>query len=140
LIIDFAFGSKFSDKIEWDEERVKRLIQKIVKIEKKELGVIIYKFVSEKEIKDTNEKFLNHDYITDIIAFDNSFMDQLNGEILICLTKVEENSKIYSGGNEQNELLRVIIHGILHLCGYKDKSTDEQNEMRRKENIYLEMY
>jgi probable rRNA maturation factor len=140
LIIDFAFGSKFSDKIEWDEERVKRLIQKIVKVEKKELGIIIYKFVSEKEIKDTNEKFLNHDYITDIITFDNSFMDQLNGEILICLTKVEENSKIFSGGNEQNELLRVIIHGILHLCGYKDKSTDEQNEMRRKENIYLEMY
>jgi rRNA maturation RNase YbeY len=83
-----------------------------------------------------NNAFLNHDTYTDIITFDECVGDVVAGSILISLDRVEENAKQF-GKTFENELLRVVVHGTLHLCGYKDKSDDEAQLMRRKENESL---
>ncbi len=98
---------------------------------------IIVNFVGNKAIKKINKDYLNHNYFTDIITFpynDNS--KQIEGELFISLDTVKENGEIYSSGFKQ-ELKRVIIHGCLHLAGFKDASKKDKELIRKKENFYL---
>ena len=83
-----------------------------------------------------NVDFLNHDTLTDIISFDYSVGKELHGDIYISVDRVKENALEFNVSFE-DELARVIIHGILHYCGYKDKSDDDEKLMRSKENYYL---
>jgi rRNA maturation RNase YbeY len=93
-------------------------------------------FCSDEYLLELNNKFLSHDYFTDIITFDNCSGNIISGDLFISIDRVRENSKIYSSGFEE-ELHRVIIHGILHLLGYKDKTKAQSNLMREKEGTYL---
>jgi len=99
-------------------------------------GEITYIFCDDKYLNKINLEFLNHDTLTDIISFDNRIGKQINGEIYISVERVRENAKIYKT-NFKDELHRVMIHGILHFCGYNDKSDAETKSMRNKEEEVL---
>ena len=121
----------------------KRKIQKVLAIlsekEGKELGEISYIFCSDNYLLKINKKYLNADYFTDVITFDYCVGNKISGDIYISIERVKENSKIFSQ-SFFNETLRVILHGALHLCGYKDKKPKEEKIMREKENFYLNKY
>jgi rRNA maturation RNase YbeY len=102
-------------------------------------GTVHYVFCSDAYLRKMNERFLSHDYSTDILTFDLSEGNELQAEIYISLKRVKENSRMYNS-SAQHELLRVMFHGILHLCGYSDKSSPEMAEMRQKEDFYLSRY
>ena len=119
---------------------LKRFIDRMFRKEGKVLGSLNIIFVSDKELLDINRRFLQHDYFTDIITFNTSDTDEaMSGELYISVDRVRDNAlklKIpYS-----TELRRVIFHGILHLCGYKDKTASQTQTIRAKENQYLEMF
>lgn len=99
----------------------------------KTIGEIAYVFCDDAKILEVNRQYLDHDYYTDIITFDYCEDDKLSGDIFISLDTVKSNSATY-GTDYYDELTRVIIHGILHLCGYKDKSDDESRAMRALED------
>jgi len=102
----------------------------------KKMGDIAYIFCSDKKILEINIQYLNHDYYTDIITFDYSEGDIISGDLFISLDTIRSNAKKF-GTDYTEELHRVIIHGILHLCGLKDKSTKDAKVMREKENEAL---
>ena len=94
---------------------------------------IQYNYVSSDEIQSLNNEFLNHDYITDVIAFDYSEGNKISAEVFICQKQVQKNAKEFSQSIE-NETLRVLCHALFHLCGYNDKTDKEQAVMRAKED------
>jgi rRNA maturation RNase YbeY len=99
-----------------------------------------YVFVSDEALLVINRKYLNHDTYTDIITFDNSENNnQIEGDIFISIERIKENSVIFNN-NFETELLRVMAHGVLHLCGYGDKKEKEVKIMREKENFYIQSY
>jgi rRNA maturation RNase YbeY len=104
--------------------------------ENKELGEINYIFCEDNYLLKKNQEYLNHNTLTDIITFDYSEGNKLSADIFISVERVKENAVIFAVSFEQ-ELKRVIIHGILHLMGYKDKSEEESKIMRSKEDFYL---
>ena len=104
----------------------------------KKTGEIGYLFVGDEKILEVNREYLGHDYYTDIITFDYSEGDTINGDIVISLETVATNA-IAQGTDSDEELLRVIIHGILHLCGINDKGPGEREIMEAAENKALAM-
>ena len=104
--------------------------------ENKTIGEINYIFCEDDYLLKKNQEYLNHDTLTDIITFDYSEENKLSADIFISIERVKENALIFAVPFEK-ELKRVIIHGILHLIGYKDKSEEETKTMRSKENFYL---
>lgn len=104
--------------------------------ENRSTGDIVIALCSDSYILETNKEFLQHDYFTDIITFDYSEGEKLSGDLLISVDTVRSNATKYKVDFE-NELLRVVIHGVMHLCGYKDKSAEQAKIMRQKEDYYL---
>ena len=100
-------------------------------------GEINYVFCSDDYLHKINIEFLNHDTLTDIISFDYSVGKELHGDIYVSVDRVKENASDFNV-EFRDELARVIIHGVLHYCGYKDKSDKDAKLMRRKEDYYLE--
>jgi rRNA maturation RNase YbeY len=111
-------------------------IEETIYTEKKTLGEITYIFCDDEYLLKKNQEYLQHDTLTDIITFDYSEENTLSADIFISVERVKENAVIFAVSFEQ-ELKRVIIHGILHLMGYKDKSEEESKIMRSKEDFYL---
>jgi len=111
-------------------------IKQITESEKKKLGQISYVFLSDEELLKINIEHLNHNTYTDIITFDYTEDGKIASDIFISVERVRENAEKFNTGFE-NELHRVMIHGILHLCGYKDKSKEQSELMRKKENSAL---
>lgn len=105
-------------------------------IEKKTMGDITLVFCSDEFLLHVNKEYLNHDYYTDIITFDYSEGHIVSGDLFISMDRVQENAFDF-GVSFQDELHRVCVHGLLHLCGYKDKSEKEESIMRQKENEML---
>lgn len=133
----FNNGQNFSLR---NRQSLKRFISKLFKKEGIPLFEIKYIFCSDKELLAINNEFLGHDFLTDIITFDLSNKNsRVFGEIYISIDRVKENAKLFNT-SFKNELHRMIFHGALHLCGYKDKGKKGKIEMRRKEDVYLEMY
>ena len=99
-------------------------------------GDINYIFCDDNYLLDLNQEYLDHDTLTDIISFDYSVGKELHGDIFISIDRVLENAGKFSV-NDADEIDRVMIHGILHYCGYKDKTEDEKRIMRAKEDFYL---
>lgn len=132
----FFEHSKFSLQ---KRTELKVFIESLFKKEKKNLSSINYIFCSDKKLLEINQQFLNHDYYTDIITFDLSESDSTQAEIYISVDRVKDNAKTI-GTSFKSELHRVIFHGALHLCGYKDKSKAEALEMRGMEGYYLNKY
>lgn len=115
-------------------------IKDVIKGEKHKLEEINYIFCSDTYLLEINQQYLNHDTYTDIITFDNSDEPQtINGDIFISIPRVEENANKFDVQFE-DELHRVLIHGVLHLLGYKDKTPSEKTLMREKENTYLNLW
>lgn len=100
---------------------------------------LTYVFVSDDELYDMNVKYLNHNTLTDIITFNYADNHIVSGDIFISIDRVADNAKEYKVSFE-NELYRVMVHGLLHLLGYNDKSADEQDLMTKKENEKLKMF
>ena len=134
MSIEFYY-SKVEYKIV-DEGRIREWIEKVIGKENKVLGEIDYNIVSDQEILEINQNHLNHDYFTDIITFDTSFVNIINGDIFVSFETVQSNSKRFSS-EFLTEFYRVIIHGIMHLCGYKDASETEKLVMRALEEKYI---
>lgn len=104
----------------------------------KKVGDITYIFCSDDKILDVNNQYLKHDYYTDIITFDYSEADKISGDLFISLDTVKSNSEQFATDYNE-ELHRIIIHGILHLCGINDKSDEEQAQMTDCENKALQL-
>ena len=116
-----------------------RWIKSVIEHFHKKTGDIAFIFCSDKEILRINQTYLNHDYYTDIITFDYSEGDTLSSDLFISLETVKTNSEKFKTLYEE-ELRRVMIHGILHLCGYEDKTSEEKKIMRTKESEALRLY
>lgn len=115
-------------------------ISSVMEKENKLEGDIQYKFVNDEELLEVNKFYLNHHDFTDIITFGSSNVENVvSGDIFISYERVLENSKKLNE-NLINEFLRVIVHGILHLCGYNDKSAEEKEQMRKLEDKYINLY
>jgi len=104
-----------------------------------EIGRLSYHFLNDDELHKMNVEFLNHDTYTDVITFDYNQDNIIIGEIYISLDRVSENSIITQNTYNQ-EVKRIIIHGFLHLLGYKDKSPNDKKEMTSKEDYYLSLH
>ena len=104
----------------------------------KKVGEVGYMFVNDEKILEINNEYLGHDYYTDVITFDYDEDDVVNGDIIISLDTVRTNAELFDKAYE-DELYRVIIHGILHLCGLNDKGPGEREIMEKAENKALEM-
>ena len=131
------FYSETDFKIE-DTKALSHWISEIILHENHELGDLTYVFCDDDYLHKLNLQFLNHDTLTDIISFDNSLGKQIHGEIYISVERVKENARTYQVAFLE-ELHRVIIHGVLHFCGYKDKTKKQQETMSRKENEALDL-
>ncbi|HNP21502.1 MAG TPA: rRNA maturation RNase YbeY [Panacibacter sp.] len=120
--------------------KLKIFINNLFENEKKKLNRIDYIFCSDSYLLNINRQFLDHDFYTDIITFELSQKTQpTSAEIYISVERVKENSHKFKTTFEE-ELLRVIFHGALHLCGYKDKDSEDFKVMRAKENYYITLF
>lgn len=127
--IEFTLGN---------QELIKDWISAIIFRHNKKVGKINYLFCSDKMVYDMNLRFLNHDTLTDIITFDYVNGNLISGDITISIDRVGENATLFDTSFE-HELHRVIIHGVLHLLGFKDKTPDDAAIMRAKENESLQI-
>lgn len=118
---------------------IKKWIEKVAAKEKRSVGDLSYVFMSDEELLKINQQFLKHNTYTDIITFDYSENKKISGEIFISVDRVEENAK-KMGTTFEDEIHRVIIHGVLHLCGYKDKTKIDSDNMRKQEDKALRVF
>jgi len=125
--------------LEVNEDALMFWIRKVIQSEGKSEGELSFIFCNDEYLLKINQDFLGHDTYTDIISFDNVMGNQLNGDVFISAERVRDNSRKYEVSSEE-ELRRVIIHGVLHFCGYKDKTEQEAKLMRIKENQKLAMF
>ena len=122
-----------------NEDTYQSWIETVILSEQKIVGEINYIFCDDDYLHDINVKYLNHNTLTDIISFDYSEFDTISGDIFISIDRVRENAQNFNIDFSQ-ELLRVMAHGILHYCGYKDKSESDVLLMREKENEKIELF
>lgn len=122
-----------------DFEKIEMWINSVAKAHGRILGPLSYIFCNDPKIIEVNRQFLNHDYYTDIITFDYSRGKLISGDMFISLDTVASNAESV-GATYDLELLRVIIHGILHLCGINDKGPGEREIMEHEEDIALDLY
>lgn len=132
-MINFNYETEF--KLD-SEDHISKWITDTIISEEHKLEEINYVFCDDEYLHKLNVEFLKHDTLTDIISFDYSVGKIIQGDIFISVERVVENAKEFRVSLEE-ELQRVIIHGVLHYCGYKDKSDEDAKVMREKENHYL---
>lgn len=119
-----------------NEDLISKWVEKVISDAGKKVGEINYIFCDDEYLHKINVEFLNHDDLTDIISFDYTMGNIINGDLYISVDRVKENADIFKV-SFTDELNRVIIHGILHYLGLKDKTEEEKQEMRNKENLCL---
>jgi len=120
-------------------DKISLWLNNVIKEEGKQTGELVYVFCKDNYLLEKNIQFLNHNTLTDVITFDYCEGQIINGDILISTERVNENSKTYKV-NYLTELHRVMVHGLLHLLGYKDKNEKDTKTMREKENYYLNKF
>lgn len=117
--------------------KIRQWIHSVAEQENNQIIQLNYIFCSDEYLLQMNEKYLNHDTYTDIISFDNSEKNGVvEGDIFISIERVKENALVFKVPFT-HELYRVLVHGVLHLCGYADKSKIEKKQMRNKEDFYV---
>ena len=125
--------------LDFDSELFSFWLEDVIILESFVLGEVNLVFVSDEDLLNMNQQYLDHDYYTDIITFDYVDEEYLNGDLFVSIDRVKDNAKINSV-DFMEELQRVMVHGVLHLCGYKDKTDSECIMMREKENFYLRKF
>jgi rRNA maturation RNase YbeY len=135
-MINFNYESDFTLD---NEEAVSTWLSAVIISENKSEGEINYIFCDDEYLHKINLEYLNHDTLTDIISFDYTMGNELSGDIFISIERVLDNAKDYNTVFE-DELKRVLVHGVLHYCGYKDKSEEDELIMRSKEDDKLSMF
>ncbi len=115
-----------------------RWIKRVIGSEGKLVGDICFIFCSDEYLLEVNKKYLNHDYYTDVITFDYSEEKLVSGDVFVSVDRIEENA-IEFGHRPEDELLRILVHGVLHLLGYKDKIKEDKVLMTEKEDYYLKV-
>ena len=122
------------------KQKIKQLVKNILKKEELKYSYINLVFCDDEKIRDINQEFLKHDYETDVLSFYDKDEDGLiESDVIVSVDSVLENSKRYKTRFE-DELNRVVVHGVLHLCGYNDDTRSDKIQMRKKENFYLNYY
>lgn len=119
--------------------KIRKLIEKVISEEGKISGDLNFILTSDKTLKKMNIEFLKHNYFTDVMSFGSVVGNTVEGEVYISAERVKINALNYKV-SYYNEMLRVIIHGTLHLCGYTDESDDERSNMRLRENFWMEKF
>lgn len=132
------YNSENTDFVFKGKARNNAWLRLVAESEIRRIGDINIIFCSDSYLLDINQKFLGHDYFTDIITFDYCEGDKLSGDLFISIDTVRANAEEYGEGF-QRELNRVMVHGVLHLIGYDDHTKAEQKQMREKENYYLSL-
>ncbi|MAJ98215.1 MAG: rRNA maturation RNase YbeY [Flavobacteriales bacterium TMED288] len=134
-MINFFIEANFNLK---RKKHIKKLIDFMLIKENVKIKYINFIFCDDNFLLKINNKFLDHDFYTDVISFNYS-SSQIEGEIYISISRVLDNSRTYNT-DENVELIRVIVHGVLHLCGYNDKNYGEKKSMKLKEDEYINKY
>ena len=120
-------------------EAVKSAISSVLDGEELDYISVSVVLVSDDEIREVNKKYLGHDYSTDVVTFPlHEDSEPIEGEIYVSLQTTERNSKIYNSTHSK-EIIRVVIHGMLHLAGYEDSTSETKEEMKKKEDFYLDL-
>ena len=132
------FFSEIKFKLQ-QKRTIKNWLIEVAIQEKKKIGDLNIIFYNNKQLLEINKQYLNHETLTDIITFDYSESELLIGDIFISVERVKENAQKFNVSFEE-ELRRVMAHGILHLCGYKDKNNNEKKLMKQKEEEALLLY
>jgi len=132
-MISFNYNTQFKLPI---EKEIQEWISNVIQSENFKEGEISYIFCEDDELIKINKEYLDHNTYTDIISFDYTVGKKLHGDIFISIERVYDNAKTFKQ-NFFTELYRVVIHGVLHYCGYKDKSEEDAQLMRQKEDFYL---
>jgi len=132
-MISFNYETKFQLQ---NKGEISRWISDVINSEKHKEGEINYVFCDDSYLLKLNVEFLNHNTLTDIISFDYSMGKVLHGDIFISIERAKENASDF-GVSFKEELHRLIVHGVLHYCGFKDKTDEDASLMRDKENFYL---
>ena len=136
MSIEYVYNTSFSLD---NEKKVSKWLKKAVETEGFSVGEVVYAFFNDNDLKELNIKHLNHDFFTDVISFNDSKNDVLSGNIAISVDRVKENSiKFKTSFND--EMMRVMVHGLLHFMGYDDSSEEETLLMRNKEDDNLKMF
>lgn len=124
------------DMPDFDTNKIERWLEQVAQVHNRILGSLVYIFCDDEKIIEVNRQFLNHDYYTDIITFDYCRGKLLRGDMYISLDTVKSNAEGI-GCDYEVELQRVVVHGLLHLCGINDKAPGEREIMERHENQAL---
>ena len=135
-MISFNYETEFELT---NETEISNWLSQVILSEKKKEGDINYIFCDDEYLLQINEQYLNHDTLTDIISFDYSVGNELHGDIFISVERVADNAIDYKVTFDE-ELKRVLVHGVLHYCGYKDKTEQDEELMRKKENEKLQLF
>ena len=134
--IQYTYNTPFSIK---NESGYSKWLAKVIESEQCVVGEIVYAFFNDKEVKSLNNRHLGRDYYTDVLSFNDPCEKIINGNIAISVDRVKENAKTF-GVAFDHEMLRVMVHGLLHFMGYNDSNEDEKNEMTKKENEKIKMF
>jgi len=135
-MISFNYENEFELQ---NEDQIATWISVVIISENKKEGDINYIFCDDDYLLNLNEQYLDHDTLTDIISFDYTVGNELHGDIFISVERVRENAQDFNVTFEE-ELKRVLVHGVLHYCGYKDKSVEDEQLMRSKEDEKIKMF
>ncbi|MDB4835195.1 rRNA maturation RNase YbeY [Cyclobacteriaceae bacterium] len=123
-----------------DYKKIKHWLSLLIDNHKYNLAELNYILCSDEYLLKINKEYLDHDYYTDIITFDNSEEEaSIEGDVFVSIDRVNDNSTNLNT-TKTDETLRVVAHGVLHLCGFKDKTEEEASEMRKQEDIAIELY
>ena len=136
MSIDFVYNTDFELS---NKEQVSDWVLRVINSKGYKLGNLVYAFFNDKDLKDLNIRFLKHDYYTDVISFDETADQVVSGNIAISVDRVKENAT-QIGVDFEEELRRVMIHGVLHFIGFNDKTNSEKKEIREQEALALSMF
>jgi rRNA maturation RNase YbeY len=136
MSIDFVYNTDFELS---NKEQVSDWVLRVINSKGYKLGNLVYAFFNDEDLKDLNIRFLKHDYYTDVISFDETADQVVSGNIAISVDRVKENST-QIGVDFEEEMHRVMIHGVLHFIGFNDKTSSEKKEIREQEALALSMF
>ena len=136
MSIDFVYNTDFELS---NKDHVSNWVSRVINSKGYKLGNIVYAFFNDEDLKSLNIRFLNHDYYTDVISFDETVDQVVSGNIAISVDRVKENAT-QIGVDFEEELRRVMIHGVLHFIGFNDKTNAEKKVIREQEALALSMF